>query len=216
MPKARYYVVFEGREPGIYDNWPSCKAQVEGYPGGEQRGFASLAEAERAWTEAGGDPIPLDLPAELFDESPTVVSPRAWGDDGPVTASIAVDAACSGNPGAMEYRGVEIDTGEQLFLVGPMFGTNNLGEFLAIVHGLAWLSAQGRHAAIYSDSTTALNWVRRGQVRTTLARTAKSEQVWGLVERAHQWLRYQAPASMDLRKWPTKRWGEIPADFGRK
>ncbi len=205
MPQARYYVVWVGREPGIYRGWDDCQAQVADFPDAQYRSFERRAAAERAWVEAGGDPIPLDdLPAS---------SP--YGEDGPPPGSIAVDAACSGNPGPMEYRGVDIDTGEQLFRVGPMHGTNNIGEFLAIVHGLAWLRQQERVGPLYSDSKIAIGWVAKGAARTSLGR-AKAESAWALLERAKRWLRHAGSSGVEIRKWPTRRWGEIPADFGRK
>jgi ribonuclease HI len=233
MPRARFYVVFAGREPGIYRDWERCRAQVDGFAGAEHRSYASAEEAERAWVEAGGDPVPLDDPEpplglrgrsssadvdggladdpEPFEEPPPPVRV-----EGPVPGAIAVDAACSGNPGPMEYRGVEIDTGVQLFHVGPMHGTNNIGEFLAIVHGLAWLQQQSRPGPLYSDSMTAIGWVGRCAAKTTLARSATTEQAWQLLIRAQQWLRQARPHGVEIRKWPTRRWGQIPADFGRK
>ena len=229
MPRARHYVVFVGREPGIYDDWERCRAQVEGFSGAQHRSFASAAEAERAWVEAGGDPIPLDEPGEAddgglvddpepFDDAPVLVpvTPVQRGEGGPPPGSIAVDAACSGNPGPMEYRGVEIDTRVELFRVGPMQGTNNIGEFLAIVHGLVWLQQQGRPGPLYSDSTIAIGWVGRRAAKTTLSRNAATERAWQLLARAQQWLRQAGPHGVEIRKWPTRRWGEIPADFGRK
>lgn len=232
MPRARVYVVWKGREPGIYRDWERCRAQVDGFSGAQYRSFASEADAERAWLEAGGepaaaeegegedelvdDPDPLDSfePHELPGNGAPAPGVRR---DGPPPGSIAVDAACSGNPGPMEYRGVEIDTGVQLFHVGPMHGTNNIGEFLAIVHGLAWLSQQGRPGPLYSDSVIAIGWVGRRAAKTTLPRSATTEQAWQLLARAQQWLRQGRPgAAVEIRKWPTRRWGQIPADFGRK
>ncbi|MCA9705461.1 MAG: ribonuclease H family protein [Myxococcales bacterium] len=211
MPRERYYVVWAGREPGIYADWPSCHAQVHGYPGAEYRAYDSAAEAERAWVEGGGDPMPLDEPTPALDP------PRpSLGLDGPIPGAIAVDAACSGNPGPMEYRGVEIDTGVQLFHVGPMQGTNNIGEFLAIVHGLAWLRQHARPGPIYSDSKIAIGWVHKGRAKTTLPRSARTEPAWALLDRAHRWLREAGCGRVEIHKWPTRRWGEIPADFGRK
>lgn len=227
MPRARWYVVFAGREPGIYRDWEQCRAQVDGCSGAEYRSYASEAEAERAWVEAGGDPVPLDdADAGLADDPDPheLEAPRGNGapakgvrGEGPPPGSIAVDAACSGNPGPMEYRGVEIDTGVQLFHVGPMHGTNNIGEFLAIVHGLAWLAQHGRPGPLYSDSVIAIGWVGRRAAKTTLPRSTTTEQAWQLLARAQQWLRQGRPAAaVEIRKWPTRQWGEIPADFGRK
>lgn len=233
MPRARYYVVWVGREPGIYRDWAQCHAQVDGFSGARYRSFPDAAQAERAWVEAGGDPMPLDEQELLGPSVPDepLASPRSTSSvrkgrrkdgrkggrkGGPVPGSIAVDAACSGNPGPMEYRGVEIDTGAELFRVGPMRGTNNIGEFLAIVHGLAWLREQGRVGPLYTDSRIAMGWVTRGRARTTLARSTRTESAWQLLDRAQRWLARAGPGDVEIRKWPTRRWGEIPADFGRK
>ena len=129
--------------------------------------------------------------------------------------AIAVDAACSGNPGQMEYRGVYLKTGEEIFHYGPVFGTNNIGEFLAIVHGLALLAQRGYTIPIYSDSVNAMLWVKRKQCRTTLPLNEKTQALHEHIRRAETWLRTHS-YSNDLRKWETEKWGEIPADFGRK
>lgn len=142
-------------------------------------------------------------------------SPPPFG-EGQGGAAIAVDAACSGNPGPMEYRGVYLRTGQEIFHYGPVHGTNNIGEFLALVHGLALLKQKGLHTMpIYSDSVNAQIWVKKKKCKTTLARTPETEQLHQLIARAEAWLRnntYQNP----IIKWPTEEWGEIPADFGRK
>ena len=129
--------------------------------------------------------------------------------------AIAVDAACSGNPGQMEYRGVYLKTGEEIFHYGPVFGTNNIGEFLAIVHGLALLQQRGYTIPIYSDSVNAMLWVKRKQCRTTLPLNDKTQALHEHIRRAETWLRTHSYTN-DLRKWETEKWGEIPADFGRK
>ena len=130
--------------------------------------------------------------------------------------AIAVDAACSGNPGPMEYRGVDLRTGQQIFHFGPVSGTNNIGEFLAIVHALALLQQQGMpHKTIYSDSYNAMLWVKKKKCKTTLERTPQTERLHQIITRAENWLRTHTYAN-PIVKWETERWGEIPADFGRK
>lgn len=129
--------------------------------------------------------------------------------------SLAVDAACSGNPGAMEYRGVHVASRQEIFHFGPMYGTNNIGEFLAIVHGLALLKQKGFDMPIYSDSVNAINWIKQKKCKTKLPRDAKTEELFRLIERAEKWLRENTYTTRIL-KWETKQWGEIPADFGRK
>lgn len=141
----------------------------------------------------------------------TTTSPRGGQEGG----ALCVDAACSGNPGPMEYRGVHMPSGRQVFHFGPIQGTNNIGEFLAIVHGLALMKQKGISMPIYSDSKTAQTWVRNRKAKTTLERTPETAEALDLVARAEAWLR-QNPVSVPIEKWDTDNWGEIPADFGRK
>ncbi len=129
--------------------------------------------------------------------------------------AIAVDAACSGNPGPMEYRGIYLRTGQEIFHFGPIQGTNNIGEFLAIVHALALLKQKGLSMPIYSDSITAQLWVKKCKCKTTLVRNAKTEKLHQLIGRAEAWLRNNTYSNPIL-KWQTNEWGEVPADFGRK
>ena len=132
-----------------------------------------------------------------------------------IQEALCVDAACSGNPGMMEYRGVHLPSGKVVFHYGPIKGTNNIGEFLAIVHGLALLQQRGLSMPVYSDSVSGMAWVRNRKAKTTLQRTAETSQALDLVARAEQWLRTHTPANQVI-KWNTEEWGEIPADFGRK
>ena len=137
-------------------------------------------------------------------------------DEFPDYNSISVDAASSGNPGIMEYQGVDTKTKKLLFNLGPFKqGTNNIGEFLALVHGLGYLKQKNVAFPIYSDSKIAMSWVKAGQCRTNLPISAENQQLFDLVKRAEKWLKENKYATQIL-KWETKAWGEIPADFGRK
>ena len=128
----------------------------------------------------------------------------------------AVDAACSGNPGPMEYRCIDLATGMQVFHFGPLHGTNNIGEFLAIVHALALMEKQGiTDKVIYSDSYNAILWVQKKKCKTKLERTPQTAKLYEIIVRAEQWLRTHA-LRVPIIKWETQQWGEIPADFGRK
>ena len=130
--------------------------------------------------------------------------------------SISVDAASSGNPGKMEYRGVDTKTKKQLFIQGPFEeGTNNIGEFLALVHGLAILKKNKSDRILYTDSRTAMSWVKKKNCNTKLEHNQKNKPVFDLVERAIEWLKSNTYNTVIV-KWETKAWGEIPADFGRK
>ena len=128
----------------------------------------------------------------------------------------AVDAACSGNPGPMEYQCIDLATGAQVFHFGPIHGTNNIGEFLAIVHALALMEKQGiKDKVIYSDSHTAILWVKKKQCKTKLEHNDETKPLFDIIRRAETWLRGHN-IQVEIIKWETSRWGEIPADFGRK
>jgi ribonuclease HI len=199
--KSKYYVVWKGYRPGIYPTWETCQQQIKGFEGARYKSYENPEEAKTAF-EKGPDNFKKITKKEI----PVVTD-----------NSICVDAACSGNPGDMEYRGVETKTGKEIFRVGPFpEGTNNIGEFLAIVHALALLKKlQKNDTVIYTDSQTAMAWVRDKKLKSTLQPTARNKPVFELVERALVWLR-QNSYSNKIVKWETSKWGEIPADFGRK
>ena len=206
--KQKYYVVWKGVSPGIYTSWTDCQLQIKGYPGAIYKSFSTLEGAKDAYSSNPSEyvganatkqeDVPLQLP-ENFDMN-------CW----------AVDAACSGNPGMMEYRGVDLLTGKEIFHFGPLWGTNNIGEFLAIVHALALMKRDNISKPIYSDSRNALNWVKKKKCRTRLERTEKTEYLFQIIERAEKWLETHSYSDIPIFKWETKEWGEVPADFGRK
>ncbi len=210
MSGSKFYVVWKGKKTGIFTSWHECEEQVRGYEGAVYKSFSSRQAAELAFA---GDH------RDFFRKRPSqaamdlAVSP---GKSLPVWESLSVDAACKGNPGILEYRGVWTKSGEEVFREGPFpEGTINLGEFLAIVHGLALLKRQGLTCPVYSDSRTALKWVKDRAVKTKLAQTPSNQKLFELVDRALRWLQENKCANQVL-KWDTVAWGEIPADFGRK
>ncbi|WP_276355162.1 ribonuclease H [Cohnella caldifontis] len=213
MAQSKYYVVWEGKTPGIYESWTACKAQVDGVAGAKYKSFGTRAEAEKAYR--GGWKRTFSEARKAAERETAAGTPAAAA--GAVDLdSISVDVGTRGNPGPIEYKGVDTRTGEVLFAYGPISkGTNNLGEFLAIVHALAYLKKQGSSKTVYSDSRTALKWVREKQVATNLARDETTQEVWTLVDRALEWLRANRYDNK-LLKWETTEWGEIKADYGRK
>lgn len=209
MAKQKYYVVWNGVTPGIYTSWSECQAQIKGYEGAVYKSFESREEAERAYASS-----PYHYVGRGAAARQASAAQPSWGAE-VQTEALAVDAACSGNPGPMEYRGVYLRTRQEIFHFGPMQGTNNIGEFLAIVHALALLDQKHLSMPVYSDSRTAINWVRQKKCKTKLERTPQTEPLFALIERAERWLHTHTYATPIL-KWETERWGEVPADFGRK
>ena len=207
--KQKYYVVWAGVKPGIYESWKECEAQIRGFPGARYKAFPNMEQAAEAFQGNPDDYRGKDIRPDLSKEELARIGL-------PDTNSISVDAACSGNPGDMEYRGVETDTSMELFRVGPYpQGTVNIGEFLAIVHALAYLKNKNNRLPIYSDSRTAIKWVKSKKTNTKLEKTTLNQYIFELIDRAEKWLQNNEYPNHIL-KWQTKYWGEIPADFGRK
>lgn len=215
----KYYVVWKGRIPGIYENFDDFMEQIDGYDGALFKSYDSSEEAAQAFRRGTAQEDTRDLGALLREA--TVVEPKKGQPDWLLNPEIdpdgwAVDASCMGNPGVMEYQGVELMTGRVLFRVGPFEdATNNIGEFLAIVHALAQMFKEGKWHTIYSDSVSGMAWVRNRKIKTQLKRTSRNAQVFHLMERALSWLNSHT-YSCRIVKWDTREWGEIPADFGRK
>jgi len=205
--KAKFYVVWVGVKPGIYESWAECKAQITGYQSAKYKSFKTLEEAERAFKGSALD---------YYGQKAKSSTQRIFSDE-IIKNSISVDAACSGNPGVMEYRGVVTITGKEIFKVGPIEeGTNNIGEFLGLVHALAFLKKLNKpEIVIYTDSRTAMAWVRNKKTKTTLKKSASNTPLFKLVDRAIKWLNENTYENKIV-KWDTANWGEIPADFGRK
>lgn len=206
--KQKYYVVWKGVSPGIYTSWTDCQLQTKGYEGAQYKSFDTLEEAEHALASS---PFHYIGKNALKKEECSKQLPLNFDMN-----CVAVDAACSGNPGPMEYRGVYLLTGQQIFHFGPVYGTNNIGEFLAIVHALALMKQKGICMTIYSDSRNALSWVKQKKCKTKLERTAKTEELFQMIERAETWLKTHTYSDIPILKWETEEWGEVPADFGRK
>lgn len=205
--KPKFYAVWEGRTKGVFDTWEECQKQVIGFEGAKYKSFESKTEAEKAlkgnyWEytqqkEKEGKQLKISISKPDLD-------------------SVVVDAAWNTATGDMEYQGFYLKTKERLFHKGPFkHATNNIGEFLAIVHALAMLHKQNSKLPIYSDSRTAISWVKAKKANTKLVEKEGNEVVFELIKRAEKWLQNNQYDNKII-KWETDHWGENPADFGRK
>ncbi|NNC69767.1 MAG: ribonuclease H [Flavobacteriaceae bacterium] len=209
--KQKYYVVWKGHKTGVFNSWEDCKQQVQGYVGAQYKSFNKKSDAEKAFKKKYSD-------FKGKNTKKKVLSAKEKAKYGsPILKSLSVDAACSGNPGILEYRGVLTDTKKQVFKQGPFKkGTNNIGEFLALVHGISLLKSKKMFDyPIYSDSKIAISWVKKKQCRTNILFNDENKELLELIKRAEKWLQENSFENPIL-KWETKAWGEIPADFGRK
>jgi ribonuclease HI len=210
-PKKKYYTVWKGHLTGVFETWDDCKSQITNFEGAQYKSFPTF---ELAKTALKGNYKDYIGKSKKFSSALSETRLKLIGQ--PNYNSIAVDAASSGNPGIMEYRGVDTQSKKELFRKGPyQHGTNNVGEFLALVHGLAFLKQNNSDRILYTDSRTAMSWVKKKQCNTKLQRTAANTALFTLVDRAVLWLTNNTYTTTIV-KWETKAWGEIPADFGRK
>jgi len=207
MAKKKYYVVWKGRQTGIYDSWDKCQEQVSGYTDAKYKSFESQAEAQKAFKAGYSQHIGKNATSIQKTKEIKI----------PYKECLCVDAACNMQVGDMEYRGVHYPSGKVLFHQKDFKdSTNNIGEFLAIVHGLAFLTKNNVQMPIYSDSKTALAWLRQRHCKTEQAETTRNKDVFELIDRAETWLKDNNYSHIAVLKWDTENWGEIPADFGRK
>ena len=205
MPKQKFYVVWKGRKRGIFTSWSECEAQVKGFVDAQFKSFDSREEAERAFAASYDD----------YKGKPASTQKWLFAPHPPTLPSLCVDAACAGSPGHLEYRGVRTENGEQIFHAGPFAdGTNNVGEFLAIVLAFDWLSKHQLDYPVYSDSVNAIAWVKAKKCNTKLARLPSNKMLFALIASAEEKLR--SSKSFNVLKWDTQAWGENPADYGRK
>lgn len=215
MKKQKFYVVWNGRRTGIFTTWDEASAQVNGFAGAQCKAFDTRAEAEAAFGQ-GWERVATE-PGSVATRSPARWKQlRMLGVEPPILPSYCADAACSGNPGVMEYRAVNTETGDVLFARGPFpQGTNNIGEFLGIVETLKILRERNDASPIYSDSENALSWVKQKKCKTQLLPNARNAELFQRIDDAEAWLRANSYPNKIL-KWRTDDWGENPADYGRK
>lgn len=207
MTKQKYYVVWRGRKTGVFTSWEQCEKQVKGFVGAEYKAFGSLKEAQAAFASE----------YKKFKGKPASLGKWENAETKPFLPSLCVDAACSGSPGKLEYRGVDTKTGREYFHFGPFpDGTNNVGEFLAIAHALSWLAKNKTRIPIYSDSENAIAWIYNGECKTRLKKTNVNAPLFLMIRSAENWLAENELDDDAVLKWDTEKWGEIPADFGRK
>lgn len=206
--KDKYYVVWNGHRPGIYESWDEAKKQLTNFKGAQYKSFGSRKIAQEAFVGNPADYYGKDL-RKVKDLSKEELDKIG----SPLELSLSVDAACNAKSGKFEYQAVWVHNNDQAFHFGPMMhGTNNVGEFLGLVHSLAFLQGLKLYDyPIYTDSKIAMAWVRNKRAKTT----SKDPKIQQLLIRAEKWL-HENTWKNPILKWETKAWGEIPADFGRK
>lgn len=209
--KPKFYVVWKGRKTGVFTTWEDCSNQVTTFEGAKFKSFESMNQAELAFNSASSVFIGQNQqkPTSLSADQITLIGK-------PILESISVDGAWNTKTGVVEYQGVHTTNKKVLFKMGPyQDGTINIVEFLAIVHALAYCKKQDLSLPIYSDSRTAIAWLRRKEAKTNHPRSERNNDLFVLIDKAILWLNNNDYSNKVL-KWETEAWGENPADFDRK
>jgi ribonuclease HI len=205
--KIKFYVVWVGDKPGIYHTWDECQKQVIGFKDSKYKSYPTIIEAEKAFLET--------FQKNIYQVKNTETAKKTTASY-PKGEYLCVDAAWNTVSGDAEYRGVMMPSKQEVFQKGPYLdGTNNIVEFLGIVHGLAWCKQNNYLFPIYSDSKTAISWIKKKKANTKLEQTSRNKPLFELLQRAELWIKTNSWTNQIL-KWETDVWGEIPADFGRK
>src|SRR5918998_1011602 len=107
MAKHKFYVVWKGRQNGIFTTWAEAEQQVKGFLGAQYKSFDTLKEAETAFRSGYED----------YKGKPSSMGKWREASVKPILPSLCVDAACSGSPGKLEYRGVFTESADEVFRV---------------------------------------------------------------------------------------------------
>ena len=187
---AKYYVVWQGRETGIFTTWPQCKAQVDKFNGARYKSFPTLAEAETAFGRKG---VNSSTPSSTASKSASsgakftkkVSKPKAAAltqqqiNEMPFDIKIFTDGACEPNPGEAG-TGVALYKDNQLsdlwYGLYQAMGTNNTAELNGLHQAFLIAqekSEQGQSVAIYCDSMYSIQcitqwaagWQKKGWVK---------------------------------------------------
>jgi len=182
----KFYVVWQGRETGIFTDWNTCKKQVDKFAGAKYKSFPTLKEAEAAFSGKSNSSVE-QLPEKVKSDkklsgqkksrSQTILTYTADDIAGmPFDTKIFTDGGCEPNPGKAGsglavYRKDIID--ELWYGLYNPNGTNNTAELNALNQALIMAKNEiinGRSVAIFCDSKYsiqcvtqwAVNWKKKG------------------------------------------------------
>ena len=160
----KFYVVWSGRETGVFTDWLSTQRAVDKYAGARFKSFPTRAEAEQAFAR-GGYNLPPIRPGRQNAGTPDGER-RTTHTAHQLDVSIYCDGACEPNPGHAGSGIVVYRSGvlAQLWfgLYNPT-GTNNTAELNAIYHALRMAEAEikaGNTVEVCSDSAYSINCIR--------------------------------------------------------
>jgi len=161
----KFYVVWQGRKPGIYTDWPTCLQQVDKFTGARYKSFPSLADAQSAF-EGGSSSAGTSSKSKNKSNASSVktyTAKEVLAFD--AYTKIFTDGGCEPNPGEAG-SGLALYCENELTqlwygLYNPM-GTNNTAELNALHQALLIAKREinaKRTVAIFCDSKYSIQCV---------------------------------------------------------
>lgn len=159
----KFYVIWVGREPGIYTDWPTAQKQVMKFAGAKYKSFTSKAEADAAFSDGSVSSV-----AKTTTKSS---GPKQSGNNlsaPPIKTDVVIycDGGCDPNPGKAG-SGVAVYQDDALiqlwYGVFNPNGTNNTAELSALFYSLQLAqhaTTQGLSAQILCDSMYSIQCIR--------------------------------------------------------
>jgi len=175
----KFYVVWQGRQTGIFSDWDTCKKQVDAFPSAKYKSFKTRQEAEAAFTGNGVSSSSKSntSPAKKKSSSKSIKTYTADEIAAmPLDTKIFTDGGCEPNPGkagsgVAVYRDNAVD--ELWYGLYSPNGTNNSAELNALHQALIMAKAEidkGKSVGVFCDSQYAIqcvtqwaiNWQKKG------------------------------------------------------
>jgi len=158
----KFYIVKNGRIPGIYTTWAECLRQVENFSGAVYKSYKTREEAQEAFSS--NLTIRKIAPKKRINSTLKIESQFVSRDG--IRLRIYCDGACSGNPGrAGSGLAIYEDEKKPVLIYGAadVMGTNNTAELKALLRALELaVDSQHEKIAILSDSKYSIeclvNW----------------------------------------------------------
>lgn len=177
----KYYVVWKGRETGIFTTWAQCKAQVDKFAGAQYKSFPLLSEAESAFGHKISTHSSVAKTPNKSTESKKTPLSQVQITEMLFDVKIFTDGASVPNPGEAG-AGIAVYENNKLtelwYGIYQTLGTNNTAELNALNQSFILATEKikkGYSVAIYCDSTYAIQsitkwaegWSKKGWTKTS-------------------------------------------------
>lgn len=194
---SKYYVVWRGHSPGIYENWNACKAQVKGFKYSYYRVFPTFKSAN----EAFGLSLTEFKRRQQFKENTFNLRPN----------SIVVSSKYEEKNMETVFTAFKVGDPPEILFRTAICGksTHNIVQFLALAASIKYCYENGLKSPIYSDNPVALKWIRDRKINSQVIRSDRNQEVFDLVDEAIYWLNCNS-YNNQLIEWDVEKHGYLP------